>query len=84
LEGIKDSLDVVNDRLFVTGADPGRVRPTTNEAFARPVPHPTYSVLGHERRRAAGIAPIRDWRDALAEALWALVEAERAEAPRRK
>ncbi|MFD8916402.1 dTDP-4-dehydrorhamnose reductase [Streptomyces sp. NPDC059569] len=125
LEGIKDTLDVVDDQLGqptwtgdladrlvllglaalagtapagvyhgtsggettwfgftreifrLLGADPERVRPTTSEAFVRPAPRPAYSVLGHERWKAAGIAPIRDWRTALDEAFPALVRAER-------
>lgn len=125
LEGVKDSLDVVNDQqgqptwtgdladrlvrlggaalagtapagiyhgtsggqttwftftreIFrLLGADPERVRPTTSEAFVRPALRPSYSVLGHERWDAAGIDPIRDWREALGEAFPALVEAER-------
>lgn len=51
------------------GADPDRVEPTTTDAFPRPAPRPAYSVLGHDRWAAVGLAPIRDWRDALAEVL---------------
>ncbi|MGJ5756206.1 dTDP-4-dehydrorhamnose reductase [Streptomyces puniciscabiei] len=51
------------------GADPDRVRRTDSRAFVRPAPRPAYSVLGHERWRAAGLAPLRHWRSALHEAL---------------
>lgn len=41
----------------------GEVTPTTTEAFARPAPRPAYSVLGVDRLRAVGVAPIGPWRD---------------------
>ncbi|WP_281174240.1 dTDP-4-dehydrorhamnose reductase [Hamadaea tsunoensis] len=49
----------------LTGLDPDRVRPTTSERFVRPAPRPAYSVLGHDRWRAAGLAPLADWQDLL-------------------
>lgn len=47
------------------GADPDRVHPCTTEEFSRPAPRPAYSVLGDAAWRAAGLAPMPDWRDAL-------------------
>ena len=47
------------------GLDAGRVGPTDSSAFQRPAPRPANSVLGHDGWAAAGIAPLRDWRDAL-------------------
>ncbi len=47
------------------GADPGRVRPTTSAAYARPAPRPSWSVLGHDAWHGAGFDPLPDWRDAL-------------------
>ena len=53
----------------LTGLDPERVRPTTSDKFVRPAPRPAYSVLGHDRWAAAGLAPMPDWQAALREHL---------------
>lgn len=50
------------------GLDPERIVPTDSAQFVRPAPRPAFSVLGHDAWLAAGIPPMRDWRDALAEA----------------
>jgi len=50
------------------GLDPARVLPTTSAEFVRPAPRPNYSVLGHDAWTAAGLAPMRGWREALADA----------------
>ena len=51
------------------GLDPKRVLPTTSTAFVRPAPRPSYSVLGHDAWIRSGMEPIRDWREALADAV---------------
>jgi dTDP-4-dehydrorhamnose reductase len=55
------------------GHDPARVLPTKSDAFVRPAPRPAYSVLGHDAWDEAGVAPIREWPDALAESIKAVV-----------
>ncbi|MFF3442183.1 dTDP-4-dehydrorhamnose reductase [Streptosporangium sp. NPDC002721] len=49
------------------GADPARVTEVSSKDFPRPAPRPAYSVLGHGGWRAAGLPPMRHWREALRE-----------------
>ncbi|QCQ92022.1 dTDP-4-dehydrorhamnose reductase [Rhodococcus sp. SGAir0479] len=51
------------------GADPERVRACSSAEFVRPAPRPAYSVLSPRSWEAAGLTPLRPWRDALADAL---------------
>lgn len=50
------------------GLDAARVEPTDSSTFVRPAPRPSYSVLGHDAWSRAGLAPMRPWREALADA----------------
>ena len=51
------------------GADPERVRPVGTEDMPRPAARPPYSALSGRAATAAGLAPLRPWREALAAAL---------------
>lgn len=55
--------------LAENGLDPARITPTDSGAFVRPAPRPSYSVLGHDAWRAAGLPAMRHWREALADAV---------------
>lgn len=43
------------------GTSPDKIAPITSAEFAQKAPRPAYSVLGHDRLRAAGIEPIGLW-----------------------
>jgi dTDP-4-dehydrorhamnose reductase len=51
--------------LEESGLDPNRITPTDSSQFVRPAPRPAFSVLGHDSWTAAGLEPMRAWRDAL-------------------
>lgn len=51
------------------GADPERVRACGSDRYVRPAPRPAYSVLSPASWAAAGLTPLRPWREALTAAL---------------
>lgn len=53
----------------LNGLDPDRVLPTDSASFVRPAARPRYSVLGQHGWSAAGLAPMRHWREALVDAV---------------
>ena len=57
------------------GADPERIRPVSSSHNPRPAPRPTYSVLSGRQSEAAGLSPLRPWREALEAALAAPLDA---------
>ncbi|OPC81750.1 dTDP-4-dehydrorhamnose reductase [Embleya scabrispora] len=61
--------DLARAAFAGAGLDADRVRPTTSENFTRPAKRPSYSVLAHDRWADAGLSPMADWRDMLAQAL---------------
>ena len=63
------------------GADPARVWPVSTARFPRPAPRPAYSALGGRQSTAAGLAPLRPWRDALVAALAASLSTAAADRP---
>lgn len=50
------------------GADPERVRPISTADYPTPAARPAYSVLSPDAWAAAGLTPLRGWREALTEA----------------
>lgn len=63
--------DLARAVFTILGADPERVKPCSTEQFPRPAPRPPYSVLSAKSWKQEGLTPLRDWPDALRDALGA-------------
>ena len=51
------------------GEDPERILPTGSSSYVQLAPRPPYSVLGHQAWMSVGMQPMRDWREALHDAM---------------
>ena len=54
--------------VVAAGLESSAVLPTTSDAYVRPAPRPSYSVLGHDALERVGVPPIGDWESRWAEA----------------
>ena len=61
--GVASWFDFAQAAVESAGLDPAIVGRTTSDAFVRPAPRPSYSVLGHDELEHVGVAPIGDWRE---------------------
>lgn len=62
--------------VLATAGSTTPVDPTTSAAYGLPASRPAYSVLGHDRLRQAGVAPIGDWAERWKVAAPAVLKAE--------
>ncbi len=60
-------------------ADVERVIPVSSSEYLRPAKRPSYSVLSHEAWAKTSVAPMTDWRIALAKAMPTIISAVKAE-----
>ena len=63
----------------LSGADVGRVTPVSSNEYPRPAKRPSYSVLSHDAWASTSVAPLREWRIALADAMPSIISAVKAE-----
>ena len=63
----------------LSGADVSRIIPVSTSEFSRPAKRPAFSVLSHENWAKTKVAPMRDWRIALQEAMPTIISAVKAE-----
>ena len=66
--GVATWFDFARAVFELGGLDPQKVVSTRSADFVRPAPRPGYSVLGHDAWRGTGVAPMREWKLALADA----------------
>ena len=66
--------DFAQQVVVAAGLESSAVQPTTSDAFVRPAPRPSYSVLGHDALTDLGLEPIGDWSERWAVAARAVLD----------
>ncbi len=67
--GVVNRFDWAKAVFELVGADASRVQPCLSVDFPSAAPRPVYTALDSDHWAGTGLAPLRPWRDALAEAL---------------
>ena len=63
----------------LTGADIGRLTAISSNEFPGPAKRPSYSVLSHDAWVNTSVQPMRDWKDAIAEAMPSIISTLKVE-----
>ncbi len=80
-EGVVSRFEQARAVFEECGADPRRVQPCTSDEFPRPAARPSYSALSGRSWAAAGLTPLRPWREALSAALNVATAASASDRP---
>lgn len=71
--------DFAQEIFTLVDADISRVVPVSSNEYLRPAKRPAYSVLSHEEWSKTSIAPMRDWKIALASVIPEIISTVKAE-----
>ena len=71
--------DFAQEILRLAGSDISRVIPVSTSEYPSPAKRPAFSVLSHEDWSKTSIAPMRDWKIALADAMPSIISSAKAE-----
>jgi dTDP-4-dehydrorhamnose reductase len=72
--GQASRFELVQKIFALVGADPKRIVAVDSSRFPSSAKRPGYSVLGHDRWLDEGLDPMRNWQDALEDALPAILK----------
>jgi len=72
-------LEFAQEIFSLAGADVNRVLPVSSSEYPRPAKRPSYSVLSHKGWSKTSIAPMRDWKIALASVMPEIISTVKVE-----